>query len=447
MYVDRVERHLVRPADSNYQACVRLCQSAKRLGNCAVYTLRHNLFDNQPFLRAGDLDKHLREKYESDYRDMPSAAAAQRQGQIIAEQFKAFAFASREYKEHPEKFSGKPRLPGYKRKYRTFVVGRNGYKIENGILTVTGGSKFGFKGIKVKCCENQPFNAKADKAVCGDLRICSLGHSFAVEITYRLEILANAVLPDRTNALSIDLGIDNFVSCISTRPGIKPFLIKGGSIKSINQWWNKRVAQLSSLGKYGHIADITLKRNNQINDFLHKASHAIIGYCKAFDLGTIIIGINPDWKQRYNLGKVNNQKFVQIPHKEFINKLRYKAEILGIKVIEREESYASRESSLDFDPIPKCFQKDEHCTFSGKRVKRGLYKSKNGFFINADINGAINTMRKELGNDEWLRAIIQANGGRVDRPVAIRNLHSKIDCAMLLKKGQRTLETSCVSLR
>ena len=88
MYVDRVERHLVRPADSNYQACVRLCQSAKRLGNCAVYTLRHNLFDNQPFLRASDLDKHLREKYESDYRDMPSAAAAQRQGQIIAENLK-----------------------------------------------------------------------------------------------------------------------------------------------------------------------------------------------------------------------------------------------------------------------------------------------------------------------------------------------------------------------
>ena len=220
-----------------------------------------------------------------------------------------------------------------------------------------------------------------------------MGHSFAVEITYRLEILAKAVLLDRTNALSIDLGIDNFVSCISTRLGIKPF------------------------------------------------------YSKAFDLGTIIIGINPDCKQHCNLGKVNNQKFVQIPHKEFINKLRYKAEILGIKVIEREESYTSKASSLDFDPIPKSFQKDEHYTFSGKRVKRGLYKSKNGFFINADINGAINTMRKELGNDEWLRAIIQANGGRVDRPVAIRNLHSKIDCAMLLKKGQRTLETSCVSLR
>ena len=375
---------------------------------------------------------------------MPSAASAQRQGQIVREQFKSYFAASKEFKAHPDKFQGKPRLPGYSKKFRSFVVGRNGYQIEKGMLTITGAKRFGFKPIKVTCCENQKFNSKVSDTVCGDLRICPKGKSFVIEITYRREVSAGAVLLNKDHALAIDLGIDNLAACVSTEPGVPPLLIKGGVLKSINQWWNKRAGELQSLGKYGHLADIAFKRNNQIQDLMHKAAHAVIECCQAYDIGTIIAGLNPYWKMRVNMGTRNNQKFVQIPHRDFINKLCSKAEEHGIKVIVREESYTSKASNLDFDCLPPSYQAGLHPKFSGRRVKRGMYKTKDGRLINADIQGAIGIARKELG-DEWLRSFL-ANGGRVDRPVVIRNLHSKLDCAALLKKGRRALETLCVSV-
>lgn len=444
MLLDRVERCVVRRSDANYAACVRLCQSAKRLGNCAAYIIRQNLFQGKPFLNQLDLDNRLREDYATDYRDMPSAASAQRQGQMIRDQFKSFFAASQEFKANPDKFQGKPHLPRYSNKFRTFVVGRNGYKIENGMLTITGAKRFGFEPIKITCCSNQKFNSKVSDTVCGDLRVCPKGNSFVIEITYHKEVSAKAVLLNQDHALAIDLGIDNLAACVSTELGVPPLLIKGGVLKSINQWWNKRASELQSLGKYGHLADIAFKRNNQISDLLHKAAHAVIEYCLAYDIGTIIVGLNPDWKQRVNMGTKNNQKFVQIPHKGFINKLCSKAEEQGIKVIVREESYTSKASNLDFDYLPPYYQKGLRPKFSGRRIQRGLYKTKDGKLINADIQGAIGIARKELG-DEWLRSFL-ANGGRVDRPVVIRNLHSKLDCAALLKKGRRALETPCVSM-
>ena len=229
---------------------------------------------------------------------------------------------------------------------------------------------------------------------------------------------------------------------ISTKAEAPFLLVKGGKVKSINQWWNKQVAELKSLGKFGHIAAKSRRRYSQMEDFLHKASRLVIEYCLTHDIGTVIIGYNPQWKTECNMGKVNNQKFVAIPHARFIDKVKYKAQVYGIKVIVREESYTSKASALDFDAVPDYRTDDESVKgkFSGNRVKRGLYRTADGTEINADINGALNIARKELG-DEWLKKQLKANGGRMNRPVSVR------DIGQTLKEGLRFLETASVRAR
>ena len=347
------------------------------------------------------------------------------------------------YKQQPEKFQGKPNLPGYKKKYRIFIVNRNGYKIENHRLYLTGGKEYGFPLLKIRCCETQAFNAKIKETVVGDVRIVPLGNSFVLELTFEYDGTQTENLkPDASAACSIDLGLKNFATMISTKAEVPFLLVKGGKVKSINQWWNKQVAELKSHGKSGHIAAKSRRRYSRMEDYLHKTSRLVIEYCLAYDLGTIIIGYNPQWKTECNLGKVNNQKFVSIPHSRFIDKVKYKAQAYGIRVIVREESYTSKASALDFDAIAN-YGVDEQSVkgkFSGNREKRGLYRTADGTAINADINGALNIARKELG-DEWLKKQLKANGGRMNRPVSVRNI------GQTLKEGLRSLETESVRAR
>ena len=298
--------------------------------------MRQDVFNTQPLMTSSQLDKKLKELYPQDYREMPSAASAQRIGQVCREQFRDFILATAKYnkeKEQGEKssFNGKPRLPGYAKKYRTFYVSRNGFKIQDGLLRITGGKKFGFQPLKITCCQNQHFNAKASEAVCSDVRICPKANCFVIEIIYRKEVnLEKSALLNRNYSLLTDIGLDNIVACVATKVGVPPLLVKGGGLKSINQWWNKRVGELQSQGKYQHVESITFKRNNQIDDYIHKVAHIVVSYCLAFDIGRIIIGLNPDWKQRANMGKVNNQKFCNIPHRKLIDNIKYLAEEYGI---------------------------------------------------------------------------------------------------------------------
>ena len=426
---------------------------SRKLGNCAVYLLRHRVFEKAPVLTRKELDTELRHQYGSDYRAMPSSASAQRQGQVIAKQFKGFSKAAAEYSKHPEKFQGKPRLPGYRRRYRTFYVGRNGYQIRDYQLTITGGKDIDFSPIRVVCCKHQEFNAKAEEAVTGDLRIIPMGNTFIVELTYRVGKdeckNSRSVALNPNEALCCDLGIDNFATFVSTKPGIRPFLVKGKILKSINQQYNKQVAELRSKKHYEHIRIKGVKRYYQLQDWMHKASLLAVNFCLAHDLGRIVIGTNRNWKQSVNLGKRNNQNFVMLPHAKFIEMVRYKAEEYGIQVTVREESYTSKASALDMDVIadfdPK--QGKTKPVFSGKRIKRGLYRSSDGHLINADINGAANIGRKELG-DEWLKKLLELDGGVfVDTPAIVRNLHACVGVRQLLEMGARSHETSHVSAR
>ena len=384
---------------------------------------------------------------------MPSAASAQRQGQVIAKQFKGFSKAAAEYSKHPEKFQGKPRLPGYRWRYRTFYVGRNGYQIRDYQLTSTGGKDIDFSPIRVVCCKHQEFNAKAEEAVAGDLRIIPMGNTFIVELTYRVGKdeckTSKSVTLNPNETLCCDLGIDNFATFVSTKPGIRPFLVKGKILKSINQQYNKQVAELRSKKHYERIRIKGVKRYWQLQDLMHKASRLAVNFCLVHDLGRIVIGTDRNWKQSVNLGKRNNQNFVMLPHAKFIEMVRYKAEEYGIQVTVREESYTSQASALDMDVIPDFDPKQGKTkpVFSGKRIKRGLYRSSDGHLINADINGAANIGRKELG-DEWLKKLLELDGGVfVDTPAIVRNLHACVGVRQLLEMGARSHETSHVSAR
>jgi putative transposase len=197
----------------------------------------------------------------------------------------------------------------------------------------------------------------------------------------------------------IDIGMDNLAALTSNQPGFVPVLINGRPMKSTNQYYNKRKAELQSkLGHPGRTARmerITNKRNRRIDHYMHTASRWIIDILVAHGIGTLVIGKNDGWKQEANMGKRTNQNFVPIPHARFISMLSYKAELVGIRVMLTEESYTSKASFLDRDEMPVYDPKQkEKPKFSGKRVKRGLYRASDGTLINADCNGSSNIIRK-----------------------------------------------------
>ena len=199
---------------------------------------------------------------------------------------------------------------------------------------------------------------------------------------------------DNNKYISIDLGLDNFVTVVNNC-GLKPFVINGKGLKSINQYYNKQVSYYKSISKRmngldytNRISKITNKRNNKVDDFIHKASRYIVDYCRDNKINTIIIGNNKNWKQNSKMSKVVNQNFISIPYYKFIEKVKYKAEEIGINIIITEESYTSGTSFLDNElPIKENYNKN-------RRIHRGLFISNNNVRINADVNGAYQIMKK-----------------------------------------------------
>jgi IS605 OrfB family transposase len=206
----------------------------------------------------------------------------------------------------------------------------------------------------------------------------------------------------------VDIGLNNLAAVASNKPGFMPVVVNGRPLKSINQYFNKKRAnlqsQLGSTGRgYGEtkpstratsrqISSLTDKRNRKVKHELHKASRKIIDVLVASEIGTLVIGKNPEWKQFLNIGRRNNQNFVSIPHAQFVSMLTYKAQLVGIQVYVTEESYTSKCSFLDLEPIEK------REIYMGKRISRGMFRSSKGFLINADVNGAYNILRKVAPN-------------------------------------------------
>ena len=220
---------------------------------------------------------------------------------------------------------------------------------------------------------------------------------------------------DNGKYMSIDIGVDNLATCFSNVG--KTFIVDGKKVKHINQFYNKKIGEVKSelkkknnKEKSHKTRQLTLKRNNKIDDYLHKTSRYIISQAASNDVRTIIVGHNKNWKQEVSIGKANTQNFVSIPFDKLIHELKYKGMLEGINVIEIEESYTSKCSALDNETIEK------HDKYIGKRVHRGLFQSKD-HLLNADVNGAINIMRKFLKCN--CDAVMPADVGFVYNPVKV----------------------------
>jgi putative transposase len=194
--------------------------------------------------------------------------------------------------------------------------------------------------------------------------------------------------------MGIDLGVDNLATCVNNI-GIKPIVINGRIVKSINEYYNKKRAKLQSDLRKRHskhwsnkLDTLQLKRDRKLEYYLHCASKSIIEYCEGLNIDTIVIGLNKTWKQECNLVKSANQNFISIPYDKFINMIKYKAENVGINVIATEESYTSGCSFIDNEEMCK------ETYNKSRRIVRGLFKSNNGTLINSDVNGAYNIIRK-----------------------------------------------------
>ena len=214
---------------------------------------------------------------------------------------------------------------------------------------------------------------------------------YELQVVYCIE---EAPKLENTNYAAIDLGLNNLAT-VATNVS-SPFIINGRPLKSINQRWNKQKAKLQSKLKKGlykskQIQTITNKRNRRVKNYLHQASRALVNELRKLAISKVVIGSNKGWRTSISFGCRNNQNFVQIPHQRFIEMITCKAQLAGIEVITKEESYTSKCSFLDDEPIEK------HDAYAGTRIKRGLFRSKEGKLINADVNAAYNIMKKHLG--------------------------------------------------
>ena len=390
-----------------------LCHIAKNLKNQAIYNVRQHYFNNKKYLSYNENYKLL--KNSENYKKLNSNMAQQILKEVD-ESFKSF-FALLKLAKN-DQYNGKIKLPNYLAKdgFTILVIGF--VRLKDNMLTVPYSNSFRktHKEISIKL----PSILKDRKIK--EIRIIPKQHSRYFEIQYIYEVKEVQRELNKENALGIDLGIDNLCTCV-TNTGAS-FIIDGRKLKSINQYYNKINAKLQSIKDKQKIEHTTLrqkritkKRNNRINDYLSKAARTIVNYCLNNDIGKLILGYNEDFQRNSNIGRINNQNFVNIPCGKLKDKLIYLCKLYGIEFKLQEESYTSKASFFDGDEIP-IYDKEnlQKYIFSGKRIKRGLYQTNTGKLINADCNGALNILRKSKVVD----LSVLYNRGELDTPKRIR---------------------------
>ena len=376
-----VEKHIISKNHNHYKECNDLSFLSKNLYNKANYIIRQEFIHNSKYLSYTDINRIMIDANDNDYRMFP-AKVSNGILRVLDKNWISYFKSIKDWAKNPSKYLGKPKLPKYKHK----TDGRNVIPFELKAVSKTELVKNGLIHLsKTDIYIKSKIKYEDLQAV----RIVPRYDHYVIEVIYNKEI-ENKNL-NTENILGIDLGMNNLASCADTNGNT--FIINGKPIKSINQYYNKTKAKLQSKlerdqYKSKRINKLTNKRNNKIDNYLHKTSKYIIDYCLAFNVGKIVIGNNDNWKQKINLGKKTNQNFVSIPFEKLISHLQYKAKLLSIDVFITEESYTSKCSFIDDEPMK------HHNKYVGKRVKRGMFKSANNVFINADINGAFNMIRK-----------------------------------------------------
>jgi putative transposase len=399
-----VERHVIKRADPRFQAIDGAAFASKHLYNKALYVTRQAFFQDGSFPRYPTLYHQM--KGEAEYTALPRKVAQWVLKQVCAA-WDSYEAGLAAWEANPAKFLERPRLPHYKHKQQ----GRSML-----VYTVQALSVPALRN-HLLCPSGLDITVQTKQQNVQQVRIIPRTRSgfYVVEVIYEREPLPAAVTPSLY--AGVDIGLNNLAWLTSNKVGFVPRLVNGRPVKSINQFYNKRRAELQQwLGEVGtsqRLERITTRRTRRIDHYLHTASHRIIKLLVAEGIGTLCIGKNPLWKQEVNMGKRANQNFVQVPHARFIDMLAYKAELVGIQVQITEESYTSKASFLDADLLP-VYGAEDILAFSGRRVKRGLYRANDGRHINADANGAYNIIRKVAPD-----AFAQGSRGCVVHPIRL----------------------------
>ena len=383
--IQLVEKHCISKNNSYYNLLDYYCHMSKNLYNFANYHIRRTFINSGVYLNYNKIDKLMKLKEnEKDYRNMITSQSAQQCLKLLDKNWKSFFKAAQDYNKNPSKYLGRPKLPKYKKK-----DGRN-------ILIFTNQNcrlKNGYIHFPQKM---NGFTIKTNLKNFQQVRIIPKNNKFVIEIVYNKRIEESK--EDNNRYVSIDLGLDNLAT-LTNNCNISPVIISGRKIKSINQYYNKQMSHYGEIAKRMNNLDhtnrmnrLTNKRNNLIDDLIHKASRSIINYTLSCGANTIVIGNNKKWKQKSKMSSKVNQNFISIPHSKLIHQIKYKAKIIKINVITTEESYTSGTSFIDNElPIEENYNKS-------RRVYRGLFKSNTGKLINADVNGSLQIMKKVFPN-------------------------------------------------
>lgn len=410
-----VEKHIIRKTHEYYEEIEKISFLSKNLYNAANYIVRQEFISTSKEKKAG-LRKHanwiryhalyklMKTSNNPDYTALPRKISQQVLKQIDRN-WKSFFEAIKDWKINPEKYKKKPSLPRYKDKqkgrnilyYTIQAINKRG--LRKHVLKLSG------TNIKLNIIHNN----------INEARIVPLKNkTYKIEIVYEKKIENKDLNP--AIIAGIDVGVNNLAAVTSNHRGFTPILINGRPLKSINQYFNKQKARLQSelttisdkRFSSNRIENMTVKRNNKIEDYIHKSTKFIIDILVEYSVGTLVIGLNPEFKQGVNIGSRNNQNFVNIPHSKFVKVLEYKAQLVGMIVIIREEAHTSKCSFIDMEEV------GHHETYVGRRIKRGMFKSKDGILINADCNGSGNIIRKE-----FLKAFVDGIEGVVVRPIKV----------------------------
>ena len=303
--------------------------------------------------------------------------------------FQNWLSALRKYKQNPTLFTGKPRMPGYRKGDITTLTLTNQDAVVYGDELKLPKTKQRLK-IRKRC------NARLQ-----EVKVCPVSGGYDILLVYKVK---DPSAKAGSHSAAVDFGVDNTMAVVTDTGD--SIIFKGEYIKSISQYFNKQKAWRISIMSKGSatttrvwskkLDQLSAYRTNYIRDCFHKMSRRLMEWCKSHEVGYLVLGSNKFWKQESNMGKCNNQNFVSIPFEMLKSMIELKSNEYGITVIRQEESYTSKASFLDLDFIPT-YSKEEPCTkyhFSGRRIYRGLYKSKDGTLMNADINGAANILRK-----------------------------------------------------
>ena len=399
MKTNRVEQHRIKKSHKFFPIIDDLCWKSKNMYNYGNYIVRQEFIET-----SKEKEQGLREsanwiqynklfdmvKDSEPYKELGSNVG-QATLRKLDKTWKSFFESIKDYSKNPDKYLGRPKMPGYLPK----ESGRYECDLDNNKFKVIDGYVyFCWKPLKVM---NNTFMTNIPEGTkLMQLRFVPKNGEYIMEVVYQIDVPDIEEKAERI--ASIDVGDDNLMT-ITTNCGVKPLVINGKPLKSINQYYNKKISEMRSELKKRHNADwskemqrFTIKRNNKVDDYIQKATKMVIDFCKENNIDTLVCGYNSGWKQESNMGKRVNQKFTNIPYESLVWRLSYKCETAGILFKIQEESFTSGTSFLDGEePIKENYDKS-------RRIYRGLFVSNNGTKINADVNGSYQITKKVFPN-------------------------------------------------